>query len=147
MFGTVFLSQRSTKYVRHIVTDVKCIMKYKLLFTLIRGCFDKEYFFLKSPWPVHLLYLFIIRNKWGLLNKEQYSQMSIPNIRCQIRMFGMTATKRLEVEQACLNFNVKHSLNPTHTCWRIHISDYEKIFGETFFSHFLDIIKKYITDK
>jgi hypothetical protein len=57
------------------------------------------------------------------------SEHSVSNTDVRI----MTATKRLEAEQACLNFNVKHSLNPTHTCWRIHISDYEKIFGETFF--------------
>jgi hypothetical protein len=59
VFGTIFLSQHSTQYVRHITTDVKCVLKYKLLFTLIREWFGKKCVTIKTPLPVHLLHLFI----------------------------------------------------------------------------------------
>jgi hypothetical protein len=59
MFGTVFPSQHSTQYVRHIVTDVKCAEIQTSIHSYSGVARQGISHYQNSPWHVHLLHLFI----------------------------------------------------------------------------------------
>jgi hypothetical protein len=157
MFGTVSLSQHSTQFVRHIVTDIKCAEIQTSIHSYSGVARQGITHYQNFPWHAHLLHLFIkmtdiivffeflLSRLWELFSFIYHSiskfvlhtiyfvsnipmfafrtsnfrnsviwynsfrtsirffpnnfwrtEMSIPNIRCRIRMFGMTAAKLLE---------------------------------------------------